>query len=145
MPNDDQVSVPGATDAPATVSLTREQCFALVAAASYGRIVYTVKALPAITPVRFIVDDGMLLFDVTAGSVLAQTARGGVLAFHVDFLDVDSGLGWTVTMTGRTTHVSEQSADPVTVALAPTLVTGYCTRLAPPRARQFASEPDARP
>jgi hypothetical protein len=129
-------------------SLSREQCWQLVASAAYGRIVYTVGALPAVWPVTFSRDGEELLFDVDAGGTLAEASRDSVLAFHADFVRASDGQGWSVTMTGRSRHVagtemagaSEVHPPRVTVALAPKVIAGYRAQVAFPRA--IAPEPD---
>lgn len=123
-----------------SAALSRDECLALVAAAPYGRVVYTADALPAVLPVMFVLDGGVLLFDVAAGSALAEAGRDGVLAFHADWVDVEGGRGWSVTMTGRARHVLSAGSR-VTVALDPELVTGHRAVIAVPR----RAHPDAAP
>ena len=122
--------------------LSREQCWQLVASAAYGRIVYTVGALPAVWPVAFSRDGEELLFDVVAGGSLAQASRDSVLAFHADFVCALDGQGWSVTVTGRSRHVvgadlpgaSESHPPRVTVALAAEVIAGYRAQVAFPPA-----------
>ena len=131
-------------------SLSREQCWQLVASAAYGRIVYTVGALPAVWPVTFSRDGEELLFDVDAGGTLAEASRDSVLAFHADFVCASDGQGWSVTMTGRSRHVagseiagaSEVHPRRVTVALAPKVIAGYRAQVALPRAAAPEADPD---
>jgi hypothetical protein len=131
--------------------LSREQCWQLVASAAYGRIVYTVGALPAVRPVTFSQDGEQLLFEVDAGGTLAEASRDSVLAFHADFVCPSDGQGWSVTMTGRSRHVADpEASDPseirpqrVTVALAPEVIAGYRAQVAFPPAAGPGCEPMA--
>jgi hypothetical protein len=139
--------MPSATGDP--TSLSREQCWQLVATAAYGRIVYTVGALPAVWPVTFSQDGDELLFDVLAGGTLAEASRDSVLAFHADFVCASDGQGWSVTMTGRSRHVAGSDIagasgihpPRVTIALAPEVIAGYRAQVAFPP----AATPDAEP
>lgn len=110
--------------------LSREQCLDLVATAPYGRIVYTAGALPAVSPVRFTLEREVLRFGVAADTALADASRASVLAFHVDFVDMSNGSGWTVTAVGRTRHLDHgPTSDVLTVELAPELVAGHRTHM----------------
>jgi hypothetical protein len=53
-----------------------------------------------VQPVRFGVRDGQVLIPAHAGGRLARAVRGAVVAFEVDWLDADTGAGWTVTAVG---------------------------------------------
>ena len=134
---------------PSPVPLSRDQCWQLVGSAGYGRIVYTVDALPAVWPVAFSRDGEELLFEVEAGGTLAEASRDSVLAFHADFVHREDGYWWSVTMTGRSRHITPADAiDPsdlrpqrVTVALAPEVIAGFQAPLAlPPAARPEGPE-----
>lgn len=81
---------------PRLVELTRAESLRLLGEAPFGRIVYTVRALPAIVPVRHLVENGM----VVVRSHVAGDCAGSVVAFQVDGTGPDEVLGWTVTVTG---------------------------------------------
>ncbi|MFB9831947.1 pyridoxamine 5'-phosphate oxidase family protein [Actinoallomurus acaciae] len=77
----------------------REQCLALLATASIGRIVHTDRALPAVTPVTFVLDGDVVT--VRAAAMLGAAIGGSIVAFQADDVDPDTLLGWSVTVIGR--------------------------------------------
>lgn len=81
---------------PRLAELTRAESLRLLGEAPFGRIVYTVRALPAIVPVRHLVENGMVIVRSHVGGDCA----GSVVAFQVDGTGPDDVLGWTVTVTG---------------------------------------------
>jgi hypothetical protein len=98
--------------------LTRPESLRLLDQVSIGRIVYTVRALPAIVPVCHLVDNGMVVVRTHIGAECA----GSVVAYQADELvAVNGGAGgWTVTVTG----VARRVLDPDELA-------GYEKRLRP--------------
>jgi nitroimidazol reductase NimA-like FMN-containing flavoprotein (pyridoxamine 5'-phosphate oxidase superfamily) len=127
--------------------LGRDACLALLARAAIGRIVYTRGALPDVLPVRFSLDDDFsVVVRTSAASRLAGSVEGSVVAFEADQFDESAGSGWSVTVTGRATLVTESGArnrareadprssaptrDEIFIRIAPELVTG---RIAIPR------------
>jgi nitroimidazol reductase NimA-like FMN-containing flavoprotein (pyridoxamine 5'-phosphate oxidase superfamily) len=80
--------------------LDREQCMALLAGASFGRVGVSVDALPAILPVRLALIDGALVFRTVPGTKLAAAARNAVLAVEIDEYDPATAEGWSVLVRG---------------------------------------------
>lgn len=80
--------------------LSRDRCLALLRSVHVGRVVYTVDALPAVTPVRFAVRGRDVLVRAGGHSRLARSAPGAVIAFQADSIDPDHGVGWSVVVTG---------------------------------------------
>jgi hypothetical protein len=76
--------------------LTRQESLRLVGGAPFGRIIYTIRALPAIVPVRHLVDNGMVVVRTHVGADCA----GAVVAFQADDIDFVAESGWSVTVTG---------------------------------------------
>lgn len=76
--------------------LTRPAALRLLGGAPFGRIVYTIRALPAIVPVRHLVDNGMIVVRTHVGGDCA----GAVVAFQADDIDSVAESGWSVTVTG---------------------------------------------
>jgi hypothetical protein len=87
-------------------------CLRLIASVPVGRIVYTLRALPAVEPVNFAVDDGDIVFRTEPGGQLAAAVRQAVVAFEVDELDFARRDGWSVTIVGTAREVT----DPADVA-----------------------------
>jgi hypothetical protein len=118
--------------------LTRPESLRLLDQVSIGRIVYTMRALPAIVPVCHMVDNGMVVVRTHIGAECA----GSVVAYQADELvAVNGGAGgWTVTVTGVARRVLdpdelagyEQRLRPLvaaegveTIRIYPEIVTGY--------------------
>lgn len=76
--------------------LTRPESLRLLAGAPFGRIVYTVRALPAIVPVSHLVDNGMVVVRTHVGGECA----GSVVAYQADDVTHGHPPGWSVTVTG---------------------------------------------
>ncbi len=83
---------------PRLAEMTRAESLRLLGAAPFGRIVYTVRALPAIVPVRHLVENGM----VVVRSHVSGDCAGSVVAFQADGTGPEQEhlLGWSVTVTG---------------------------------------------
>ncbi|HEY7592035.1 MAG TPA: pyridoxamine 5'-phosphate oxidase family protein [Actinophytocola sp.] len=120
--------------------LSRPESLKLLDQVPIGRIVYTVRALPATVPVRHVVDNGMVVVRTHVGAECA----GSVVAYQADHLGDDGHGGWTVTVTGVARRVLDPEelaayekllvplvdADGVeTIRIYPEIVTGY--RLVP--------------
>ncbi|WP_155055785.1 pyridoxamine 5'-phosphate oxidase family protein [Streptomyces blattellae] len=121
--------------------LERQECLRRMAEVSVGRVVHTRQALPAVLPVNFCLDtDGAVLLCTSAASELVRAIDRAVVAFEVDEVDTVAHGGWSVTVTGRATAVTDPaekerltrtgprswvpSADQVFVRIEPELVTG---------------------
>jgi uncharacterized protein len=91
--------------------LSSLECLRLIASVPFGRVVYTLRALPAVEPVNFAVHNGDIVFMTEADGKLAAAVRQAIVAFEADDLDVHRD-GWTVTVVGAAQEVT----DPVEVA-----------------------------
>lgn len=76
--------------------LSRPESLRLLGGAPFGRIIYTIRALPAIVPVRHLVENGMIVVRTHVGADCA----GAVVAFEADDIDPVAESGWSVTVTG---------------------------------------------
>ncbi|MFC0432078.1 pyridoxamine 5'-phosphate oxidase family protein [Kutzneria buriramensis] len=106
-------------DAAGLEVLDRAECLALVKTVSFGRIVFTDQALPAVLPVNFSVWDGSLLIRTGAGSKLAAATRNAVVAFEADDIDLDNGKGWSVVVIGRSAVVDHPAEVAEAAEVAP--------------------------
>lgn len=96
--------------------LSRADSLRLLGGAPFGRIVYTVRALPAIVPVRHLVDNGMIVVRTHVGGDCA----GAVVAFQADDIDAEAESGWSVTVTGVARRLQDRAeATRYESALAP--------------------------
>jgi len=101
---------PGADLAPrSAIELDRAEALDLLASVTYGRVVFTVAALPAIRPVNHVVDDGEIVIRtrrLTGLSTALSNAMESdqrpdlVVAYEADQLDPVERVGWSVVVTG---------------------------------------------
>jgi hypothetical protein len=121
----------------------------LLDSVSYGRVVFTSAALPAIRPVNHVVDDGDIVIRTRRlagiGTALAAVDAGLerepdlVVAYEADEIDPDTRLGWSVVVTGIATTVTDparlarvekrlhpwiDAATDTAIAITPEIVTG---------------------
>jgi Pyridoxamine 5'-phosphate oxidase len=91
-------------------ALGHEESLRLLATVPIGRIVFTQRALPAIHPVRHIIDQGDLVLRSMAAptvSAAAEAAGGAVVAYQADSIDPETFTGWNVVVTGLAQLVSD--------------------------------------
>jgi len=81
-------------------ALSHRDCVALLSGAQVGRAVFTERAMPAVVPVNFIVQDDAIVMCTAADTRLAKAATRGVLAFQVDDIDPGTRSGWSVVVVG---------------------------------------------
>ena len=102
--------VPGMdVNGPVLEQLPRDECLRLMGSVPVGRIVYTRQALPAVELVNFkeLDDDGGIIIKTDAGGKLEAAARGAVVAFEADSVDAAGRGGWSVTVVGHATAVTD--------------------------------------
>ena len=95
------------SDGSALTQLPRAECLKLMASVSVGRVIYTRRALPAVELVSFAFDAGDIVLRTDIGGKLAAAARGAVVAFEADWVDLDQQVGWRVTAIGPSRAVTE--------------------------------------
>jgi hypothetical protein len=86
------------------VELGREDSLRRLAAVSYGRVVFTQHALPAIRPINHIVADEAVIIRTHLGAG-PRSPKGMVVAYEADDIDPREHLGWSVIVTGHATLV----------------------------------------
>ena len=123
-------------------SLADAEAMQLLASVTYGRVVFTLNALPAIRPVNHLVHDGRIVIRTRLTSAISTAVRSAdslVVAYEADSLDAASRTGWSVVITGRAytltdpTQIAryEQSLRPwvnhadTVVVIEPDIVTGF--------------------
>jgi hypothetical protein len=124
-------------------AVSRASALALLGGVSFGRIVFTQRALPAICPVNHVVDDGDVLIRVPTGAPVLH-AIGQVVAYEADSVSDGYRLDWSVVVIGvarlddgAAAWRPEPYAVPPAarvVRIRPELVTGYVLT-APPDER----------
>lgn len=90
--------------------LDREECLALLATATLGRIGVTMGALPRVFPVNFWFDGGRILVRTGPGTTLDAALRHSVVAFEVDDVDPLGHAGWSVMVTGEAHAIDDPEA-----------------------------------
>ncbi|MRH87622.1 pyridoxamine 5'-phosphate oxidase family protein [Nocardia sp. SYP-A9097] len=126
-----------------SVQLRRAEALRLLASVSFGRVIFTRDALPAVRPVNHLVDDGEIVIVRTRlTSRLTSVVRAEpdvVVAYEADDIDPIAQLGWSVVVTGIARPVTDpeliaryerllrpwvDGAMDSIVAIEPTLVSG---------------------
>ena len=107
--------VPAATGPRRTVELTDHQALGLLGEVSFGRIVFTQQALPAVRPVNHVLEGGRIVIRTHRDSDLFAQARdhgerGVVVAYQADAIDPLTHLGWSVVATGYCRPVTDPEA-----------------------------------
>ena len=122
--------------------LDEAEALRLLASVDYGRVVFTVNALPAIRPVNHLLDDGRIIIRTRLTSAISSRARsadGVVVAYEGDDINSQARTGWSVVVTGRAHTVTdpgevaryEQLLHPwvnhasTVVAIEPEFITGF--------------------
>lgn len=95
------------SDGSALRQLTREDSLRLLATVPIGRIIYTRQALPAVELVNFALDGGDIIIRTDPSGKLAAAARGAIVAFEADVVDVEQRTGWSVTAIGPSREVTD--------------------------------------
>jgi Pyridoxamine 5'-phosphate oxidase len=129
--------------------LSRPESLRLLASVSYGRIVFTELALPAVRPVNHVMADDAVVISTDLGTS-ALSHAGVVVAYEADAIDPVQRLGWSVIVTGVAQVVQDsdgaaryrrmlrpwtsEPSDHI-IRIYPELVTGY-ELVAEPAARQ---------
>jgi nitroimidazol reductase NimA-like FMN-containing flavoprotein (pyridoxamine 5'-phosphate oxidase superfamily) len=84
-------------------------CLDLLASAQIGRVVYTEAAMPAAHPVNYLLDGEEIVFRTGGGAKLAAAARGAVVGFQADDINLEKRSGWSVLGIGEAYEI----VDPV--------------------------------
>lgn len=94
------------------VALTDEESWELLGSVELGRVVFTMKAMPAIRPVNHLVDNKTIIIRSHLGAAIVGHAAGdgAVVCYEADELDPDRHTGWSVIVTGRACLVHGQAA-----------------------------------
>jgi hypothetical protein len=96
-----------------TVPLAPDECWNLLRGVSLGRVVFTMRALPAIRPVDHCIDGQTIVIRSHLGRAIAGQAPGdgAVVCYEADDIDPLRHTGWSVIVTGMARTVT----DPATV------------------------------
>ncbi len=89
----------GLTEARQLQPLTTRECLQRLTTVSFGRVAFSMHALPAIRPVNHIIDGDMVVIRTHLGAAVSS-AVGQVVAYQADAIDDADHLGWSVVATG---------------------------------------------
>ena len=125
-----RVHQPDAAREPGLTEIDRVQCLRLLASAQVGRVIYTEAAMPAAHPVNYLLDAEEIVFRTSGGGKLVAAARGVVVGFQVDHIDVARRSGWSVLGVGEAYEILDPArlselADRLPTPWAPDR-TGHC-------------------
>jgi len=99
------------TTTPRLETLSREECFRLLATQAVGRIGITVQALPAVLPVNFGLLGESVVFRTIPGTKLDAATNKTVVAFEVDSYEPDGRSGWSVLVIGEAKKLLDDDVD----------------------------------
>ncbi len=85
--------------------LGERECWSLLEAQSLGRLAVAVRNHPDIFPINYLVDDETIVFRTNPGMKLAAAIAGNSVAFEVDEHDRETGVGWSVVITGEAREI----------------------------------------
>jgi nitroimidazol reductase NimA-like FMN-containing flavoprotein (pyridoxamine 5'-phosphate oxidase superfamily) len=86
---------------PHTLELSQPESEQLLRTGAIGRVALATPDGPHLIPVRYAVFERTIVIRTSAYSVLGTYGPGAMLAFEVDHLDQDRGVGWSVVLRGR--------------------------------------------
>jgi nitroimidazol reductase NimA-like FMN-containing flavoprotein (pyridoxamine 5'-phosphate oxidase superfamily) len=86
--------------------LSRARCFDLLATAVVGRVGVSVRALPVILPVGYVVAGERVVFRTAPGTKLDAAVHRSVVAFETDRYDPAGDWGWSVLVQGVASEIS---------------------------------------
>ena len=91
--------------------LSRAEAMRLLASVDYGRVVFTLDALPAIRPVNHLVDEGQIIIRTrltrAISTAVTSAESGVVVAYEADDFDPRSRSGWSVVVTGWARRITD--------------------------------------
>ena len=87
--------------------LPRTESVRLLARKQVGRLSVTMRALPTVLPVNYVVDGDAILFRTGQGTKMQAATRNAVVAFEVDEIDESTRTGWSVVVIGTATPVTD--------------------------------------
>jgi Pyridoxamine 5'-phosphate oxidase len=99
------------TPARRRTDLSRAECLRMVSSVPFGRVVFTVRALPAIQPVSHLVAGTQIIIRASLGAAFSSAAHGSaaVVAYQADLIDSGRRAGWSVVVIGRARRVTSEA------------------------------------
>jgi nitroimidazol reductase NimA-like FMN-containing flavoprotein (pyridoxamine 5'-phosphate oxidase superfamily) len=95
---------------PHAIQLSQDECMALLATVSIGRIGTTIDAMPVVLPVTFALHRGSIVFRTMPGTKLDTATRDAVVALQADqYASPHDPSGWSVMVQGMTHEETDPS------------------------------------
>ena len=107
--------LPGEPSERQQVELDPAEAWDLLREVEYGRVVFTLGALPAVRPVNHLIDGGDIVIRTRLTASVSEAVGPHsmtVVAYQADQIDARAQLGWSVVVTGYARTVT----DPAEVA-----------------------------
>ncbi|MEU0995872.1 helix-turn-helix domain-containing protein [Streptomyces olivaceus] len=98
-----------AVSRPVLQRLSEQECWQRLGTHGIGRIGYSAGGAPVVVPVNFLVDGRSIVYR-TDPEGAAGVRAGAQVAFEVDHIDDDTGVGWSVLVTGTVEHPADHDA-----------------------------------
>ena len=99
--------------------LDENECLRVIGQGGIGRIAYVGRFRPAVLPVNYKLQGGVIVFRTTENGPLDEDLRTGIananyrVAFEIDDIDLAAGRGWSVLVQGPAHHVRGAELDVV--------------------------------
>jgi hypothetical protein len=90
--------------------LDRDEAMRLLASVDFGRVVFTLNALPAVRPVNHLVDGDRIIIRTRLSAPISRVVHSKVaqvVAYEADQFNSQSRIGWSVVVTGRAQIVTD--------------------------------------
>lgn len=86
-------------------ALSVDDCLALLASATLGRVAFVHDDAPHLVPVNYLLHEGSVVFRTTYGTTLDSVSAGARVAFEVDRIDEQTHAGWSVIIAGKAEEI----------------------------------------
>lgn len=95
------------TDENGLVILGREECFELLASQPIARLGLSMRAMPVVLPVNFVLDGEQIVLRTAEGTKLQAALAHSVVAVEADDYDPISHTGWSVLVRGSSAVIDD--------------------------------------
>lgn len=87
-------------------TLSDERCRELLASRHEGRIAWAAPDGPQLLPVSYALYNGQVAFRTSPYGALSRLQQPAMVAFEIDDIRLDTGIGWSVVVRGRAAPVT---------------------------------------
>jgi nitroimidazol reductase NimA-like FMN-containing flavoprotein (pyridoxamine 5'-phosphate oxidase superfamily) len=99
--------------------LGTDECMRRLAAAHVGHLGFTAKALPVVTPIRYLLCGQAIVFATGSATELRSAHNHAVACVGISGVDQSTGAEWTVLATGRLRGADDSATSAGAQALPP--------------------------